>query len=115
MAASVPEVVTPGDLGDEIAAFLRSMRRERVSENTLATYGTACRLFAEWLMANDRPTDVEKIRRVDVEEWEIALGGHAAPATVHNRHRGLQRFFSWYAGMMLEHDERSTYRSAMAG
>jgi hypothetical protein len=26
------------------------MRRENVSPNTIATYGTACRIFAEWLM-----------------------------------------------------------------
>jgi hypothetical protein len=49
-SATIPEVTTPGDLGDEITAFLRSMRRENVSPNTIATYGTACRIFAEWLM-----------------------------------------------------------------
>src|SRR4051794_15814945 len=114
MGASLPEVITPGDLGDEVAAFLRSMKRENVSPNTLSTYGTACRLFAEWLVDNGRPTDVDKISRRDVEEREIGLRERGAkPATVHNR-SGLQRFFSWYAGVLLRDDERSTYRSPMA-
>lgn len=96
--ASVPEVMTPGDLGDEITAFLRAMRRENVSHNTIATYGTACRFFAEWMLENDLPTNVDRIEPRHVEAWELDLRERgAADATVHNRHRGLQRFFSWVA------------------
>ena len=112
--ATLPEITTAGDLGDEIAAFLRSMRREHASPNTILTYATACRLFAEWLAAHGHPTDVDAITKRHVEEWEIDLGEHAAPATVHNRHRGLQRFFSWYLAVTIEDDPQSTYRSPMA-
>jgi len=38
---SVPEVVPPGDLGDETTALPRAMRRENVSPDTIATPGTA--------------------------------------------------------------------------
>lgn len=107
MAAIIPEVPTPGDLGDEITAFLRAMRRDNVSPNTIATYGTACRFFAEYLLAQGRRTDVEAITEKDVTDWELALRERGvADATVHNRHRGLQRFFSWYAGQR-EDDWRS--------
>ena len=116
MAPIVPEVTTPGDLGEEVAAFLRSLKREDMSENTLAAYAYACRSFAEWLIANDRPTDVEAITTTDVEAWEIASReAGAKPATVHNRHRGLQRFFAWYATVVHDADPESKYRSPMSG
>ena len=111
MSGTVPEVSTPGDLGDEITAFLRAMRRENVSPNTIATYGTACRFFAEWMMAQGNPTDMDAITARHVEGWELALHERNSAATVHNRHRGLQRFFSWYAAQL---DDDATWRSPMA-
>lgn len=98
MSTTIPEIVTPGDLGDEMTAFLRAMRRENVSPNTISTYGTACRFFAEWMTAQGHPAVVDAIESRHVEAWELALreAGNA-DATVHNRHRGLQRFFSWVA------------------
>ena len=71
--------------------------------------------FADWLIANGRSTDVEAITRKDIEEWEIAgRDAGAKPATVHNRHRGVQRFFAWFSAITLEADPKSTYRSPMA-
>jgi site-specific recombinase XerD len=104
-------VITPGDLGDEITAYLRAKRRENVSPNTIATYGTACRLFAEWLMDNGHPTDMDRITPGNVEAWELALHERVAASTVHNRHRGLQSFFNWYAGQL---DDEATWRNPMA-
>jgi integrase/recombinase XerC len=106
----LPDITTPGDLGDEITAFLRAMRRENVSPNTILTYGTACRLFAEWMVEQGRRTDVDKITARDVEGWELALRERGmSSATVHNRHRGLQRFFSW-----LVEQRDDDWRSPMA-
>jgi site-specific recombinase XerD len=110
MSATIPEVSTPGDLGDEITAFLRAMRRENVSPNTIATYGTACRFFAEWTMARGNPTDMDAITARHVEGWELSLQERVAAATVHNRHRGLQRFFGWYAAQL---DDDATWRNPM--
>lgn len=107
-SASVAEIATPGDLGDEINAFLRAMRRDNVSPNTIATYGAACRLFAEFVLATGRPTDVDALDDEDVTAWLNSLHETAAPATVHNRFRGLQRFFNWLV------DRRRDYRSPMA-
>jgi site-specific recombinase XerD len=111
MSGTVPEVTTPGDLGDEVTAFLRAMRRENVSPNTIATYGTACRFFAEWMVANGHPTDLDAITARHVEGWELALHEHNSASTVNNRHRGLQRFFSWYAAQL---DDDATWRNPMA-
>ena len=45
--ADAPELVTPGDLGDELASFVRAMRASNVSPNTILAYGGAVRQFAE--------------------------------------------------------------------
>ena len=52
------------------------MRRDNVSPNTILTYGTACRMFADWLIANGRPTDLDTITARDVEGWELDLREH---------------------------------------
>ena len=39
MVAEPYELVTPGDLGDELAAFTRAMRANNVSPNTILAYG----------------------------------------------------------------------------
>ncbi len=87
------------------------MRRENVSPNTIATYGTACRFFAEWMLANVNPTDMDAITARRVEGWELSLHERVSAATVHNRHRGLQRCFSWYAAQL---DDDATWRNPMA-
>lgn len=89
------ELVTPGDLGDELAAFIRAMRANNVSPNTITAYGGAVRQFGLWLMEHALPTDVGSIRREHVEEWVSSILANRKPATAHNRFRGLQRFFNW--------------------
>lgn len=91
------EVVTPGDIGDELAAFTRAMRANNVRPNTILAYGGAVRQFAVWLMDSDHPTDVERIEPRHVQDWIVSILERNKPATAHNRYRGLQRFFNWYA------------------
>ena len=54
--ADVPELVTSGDLGDELASFIRAQRANDVSPNAILAYGGAVRQFGRWLMAHDYPT-----------------------------------------------------------
>ena len=99
MSVTVPEgvqLVTPGDLGDELASFIRAMRANNVSPNTITAYGGAVRQFGLWLLDNDYPTDLAAIERRHVEDWISSILEHRKPATAHNRFRGLQRFFNWY-------------------
>ncbi len=105
MQAPKAGIVTEGDLGDNVAAFLRSLRAEvadgSMSPATVDTYGSAVALFAGFLTRHGYPTDVADITREHIEEWRIELseGSDAhrpyAPASVHNRLRGLQRFMSY--------------------
>lgn len=95
--AETPELVTPGDLGDELASFVRAMRAGNVSQNTILAYGGAVRQFGRWLLDHDHPTTVAKIEPRHVEDWINSILETSKPATAHNRWRGLQRFFNWYA------------------
>jgi site-specific recombinase XerD len=100
MSATLPEapnLVTPGDLGDELASFTRAMRANNVSPNTIEAYGGAVRVFGQWLLAHGYPTSVAAIEARHVEEWIGQLLETRKPATAHQRWRGLQRFFNWYA------------------
>lgn len=92
-----PELVTPGDLGDLLASFTRSMRANNVSPNTILAYGGAVRQFGRWLMDHGHPTDIGAIEPRHVEDWMSSILATNKPATAHNRWRGLQRFMSWYA------------------
>lgn len=103
-----PELVTPGDLGDELASFTRSMRANNVSPNTILAYGGAVRQFGRWLMDRGYPTSIAQVEPRHVEEWIGSILETSKPATAHNRWRGLQRFMNWYAG------KDDAFRSPMA-
>lgn len=107
--AELPDVVTPGDLGDELGAFVRFMRRANASAATIATYHESVRQLATFLQDHGHPTDVRAIEPRHVEAFLIELLGKWKPATAHNRFRGLQRFFRWYADV----DRDGTFRSPM--
>jgi site-specific recombinase XerD len=107
---SVPPLVTPGDLGDELGSFVRHLRAANVSPNTIYAYGGAVVAFGRFLIEHDYPTDVRAFERMHVEEWINDLLGRYKATTAHQRYRGLQRFLSWYATI----DDAETFRSPMA-
>lgn len=106
--ADTPELVTPGDLGDELASFIRAMRANNVSQNTILAYGGAVRQFGNWLLATGHPTAIASIEPRHIEEWIGSILETSKPATAHNRWRGLQRFMNWYA------TKDDAFRSPMA-
>jgi site-specific recombinase XerD len=73
------------------------MRAANVSPNTILAYGGAVRQFGTWLMAHGYSTAVRAIETRHVEEWIASILERSKPATAHNRFRGIQRFFNWYA------------------
>ena len=113
MAASIPTVpalVTDGDLGDELQSFVRHLRAQNVSPNTIYAYAGAVVSLGEYLKANGLPTDVKAIERQHIERWQESLLAAYKPATAHQRYRGAQRFFHWYQSV----DDSETFRSPMA-
>lgn len=93
---NIPEIKTPGDLGDEVGSYFREKRTEWMSPNTVATYGAALRLFTEFLLDHGYPTSLAEIRDEHVTDWLNQLHRTVAPATVHNRFRALKTFLTWY-------------------
>ena len=93
---SRPESTTrPGEIRSLAGSWRRSLAARRVSPATIATYGSAVERMADYLEAQGMPTDVGVIRREHVEAFISDLLGRRAPATAHNRFRGVQAFFSW--------------------
>lgn len=76
-------------------SFLRHLRAENLSQNTIASYGESVRQFAEFVRREGMPQAMPHIRREHVETWIERLLQRARPATAHNRYRGLRSFFNW--------------------
>src|SRR3990172_8603085 len=93
---------------DELATLSPSWRRSlaarRISPRTIATYTTSVAQLADYLARAGMPTSVGTIRREHVEAFIADLLERRAPATAHNRFRGLQAFFAW----VLEEGEIKT-------
>jgi site-specific recombinase XerD len=85
----------PGEIGSLVASWRRSLAARRVSPATIATYSSAALLLAEFLVDRGMPTNVGGIRREHVEAFITDLLDRRAPATAHNRYRGVQAFMTW--------------------
>jgi site-specific recombinase XerD len=107
--AAVPALVTPGDLGDELQSFVRHLRAQNVSRNTIYAYAAALVSLGNFLLEHDYATDVRAIERKHIEEWQNALLDKYKPATAHRRYRGAQRFFHWYQAI----NDAEKFRSPM--
>ena len=108
-SANSPRIVaTPGDLGDNLARFRRSLRAENVSPNTILAYCGAVERLVDFLVASELPTDVVAIRRDHVEAFIADALDRFKPATANHRFRGVQRFFNYLV------DEASLAASPMA-
>lgn len=93
--ATAVHITTTGDLGPNVASFARHLRASNLSPATVFAYTDAVRNLAEYLTANDLPTDVAAINREHIETWIEHLLATRAPATASHRFRGTQRFFGW--------------------
>lgn len=109
---TIPTVATDGDLGDEYLNFVRFIRSQNLSENTLYAYCGAMAALADFLKERKLPTDVESIGVSVIQDWMIHLRDTKSSATANQRYRGAQRFFSWYEGVVEDvNDPAHSYRS----
>jgi len=114
---NIPSIVTDGDLGSEYHNFVRFIRSQNLSGNTLYAYCGAIAALADFLVERGYPTDVEAIDPKHLQEWMIHLRETKSSATANQRYRGAQRFFSWYEGVVEDekdptHSYRSPFRSS---
>ncbi len=86
---------SPDDVRALLTSWRRSLAARRSSPATIATYTSAVERMADYLEAQGMPIRVGAIRREHVEAFVADLLTRRAPATAHNRYRGVQAFFSW--------------------
>lgn len=89
------EISTADTLTALLPSWRRSLAARRISPRTIATYTISVAQLADYLAANGMPTAVSRIRREHVEAFLEDLLTRKAPATAHNRFRGIQAFFRW--------------------
>lgn len=88
-------------LQDLERSFLRHLRAEGKSPNTLRLYDQAVRFFSAWLEAQGRPATLDELTRPAIREWLAQLSERLEPGTVKMRYRGLFRFCVW----LVDEDE----------
>jgi site-specific recombinase XerD len=82
-------------LQDLQRSFLRHLRAEGRSPNTLRLYGQAVTFFSRWLESEGRTAALDELNRAAIREWLAVLSDTHEPGTVKIRYRGLHRFCSW--------------------
>jgi site-specific recombinase XerD len=88
-------------LQDLQRSFLRHLRAEGRSPNTLRLYGQAVTFFSRWLESEGRTPTIDELNRAAIREWLAVLSDTHEPGTVKVRYRGLHRFCSW----LVDEDE----------
>jgi site-specific recombinase XerD len=72
-----------------------SLRSRRRSPKTVRSYLESLEQLRAFLVAQDMPTDVDKVEKYHVESFIVDVQDHRAPATAAVRYRSLQQFFKW--------------------
>jgi site-specific recombinase XerD len=85
-------------LQDLQRSFLRHLRAEGLSPNTLRLYGQAVAFFSRWLESEGREATIDELNRAAIREWLAVLSDIHEPGTVKIRYRGLFRFCVWLVG-----------------
>jgi site-specific recombinase XerD len=84
-----------GDLKPLVGSFLRHLKAENKSENTITAYRYAASGLVLFLGQNGMPTTAADVRREHVEAHIAELLEHRSPATANQRFRSLQQLFKW--------------------
>lgn len=92
---SVATSVEVGDLANLVPDWVRSLKAENKSSNTIDAYTAAAEQFLDFLRDKGMPTEATRINREHVESFVQHLLDTRKPATANNRYRGLQRLFAY--------------------
>jgi site-specific recombinase XerD len=86
-----------GDVRPLVTSFLRHLKAENKSPQTILAYRYAAEGLVDFLGAHGMPARAADIRRGHVEAYVEDLLAHRSPATANQRYRSLQQFFRWLA------------------
>jgi site-specific recombinase XerD len=78
-----------------VTSFLRHLKVENKSANTITAYRYAADGLAAFLADRGMPTRADAIKRERVEAYVHDLLDHRSPATANQRYRSLLQFFKW--------------------
>jgi len=78
-------------------SFLRHLRAENLSPNTVDSYQESLKQLLEFLVSSGMPREAGKITKEHIEHFIEALLGSKSAATANNRFRGIQQFWKWSA------------------
>lgn len=111
------------NIGPMTTSWLRALKSENKSDNTLRIYGNAANQFARFLLDEDggyqpvaddegnpgrpAPTDLDEVHREHVQAYIAATIKRTSPANAHQHYRALKTFFNWLL------DEEEIDRSPM--
>ncbi len=82
-------------LRDLLNDFDTALRARRRSDRTRYLYRVHCLRLADWLDANDEPTEVEAIDHRTLARYFAALAGEVKDSTAAMHYRSVRTFFSW--------------------
>jgi site-specific recombinase XerD len=99
------------NLGPMAASWLRALKSENKSDNTIRIYGNATRQLAAFLLDEENgyqptvdedgtpgrpaPTDLDEVHREHVQAYIAATIKRTSPANAHQHYRALRTFFNW--------------------
>lgn len=111
------------NIGPIAASWLRALKSENKSDNTIRIYGNAVNQFARYLLDEDggyrpavdedgnpgrpAPTDLDEVHREHIQAYIAATIKRTSPANAHQHFRALKTFFNWLL------DEEELDRSPM--
>ncbi|MGA5489614.1 tyrosine-type recombinase/integrase [Streptomyces pseudogriseolus] len=99
------------NIGPMAASWLRALKSENKSDNTIRIYGNATRQFAEFLLDDENgyqpaeddegnpgrpaPTDLDEVHREHLQAYIAHTIERTSPANAHQHFRALKTFFNW--------------------
>lgn len=88
-------ITADGDFAVNVASFVRHLRAQNLSPNTITAYRGAVEQLTRFLTENGMPVHVATVTREHIEAFITDVLAHWKPATANNRYRGIQAFYKW--------------------
>lgn len=89
------EITAPAGLALHLDEYEQWLADRSYAPKSIRKYGMTARQFIRWLIDNDRPTEADELRDVDVRDFLRASREYGSPATHHARFIALRAFLKF--------------------
>ncbi len=93
--ATTPSIALAGDIGDNVASWVRDLTAANLSPRTIRSYRDSADLLAGYLAGQGMPTNVAAITREHVQSFITDQLARHKPNTAAVRFAALRVFFNW--------------------